>query len=333
MKIGRHLPYCWRLSLLAAAAVSAAYGQQGKLHARSGSVDQSPVLKYEYLLGAEDQLIIHLTPASEFPDEPVAIAPDGFIKLPLIGRVRAAGLTAQQLEDQLTAKLQTYFREPAVTVAVSEYRSQPVSVTGAVNKPGVIQVRGRHSLLEVISDAGGLLPDSGNYAVVTRKAEWGAIPLARSVSDDSGQYNIVRINVRELIVGKHPEENIEVKPFDVIAVTKAESVFVVGEVGKAGSFPLVDRDSVSVLQALAMAGGAGKLAALHDARILRTNDGGGPRAQLKIDLKEMLDGKVQDASLLPEDILYVPVSGSKRITERAIEAAIQLGTGVLIWRR
>src|SRR5260370_20175753 len=106
----------------------------------------------------------------------------------------------------------------------------------------------------MISEAGGLRQDAGSFVTITRKVEWGPIPLPSAVADSSHQFNVVRINLREVMDGRKPMENILVKPFDVIAVPKADQIFVVGDVEKAGGIPLAEKDNISVLQALALSG-------------------------------------------------------------------------------
>ncbi len=114
-----------------------------------------------YVLGPDDQIVIHAIDAPEISDKPVLIGTNGNITLPLIGRVQAGGLTVEQLETELNTRLKKYVQDPQVSVTVAEFRSQPVSVFGAVTKPGVIQLRGRKTLYEVLSMAGGPARDRG----------------------------------------------------------------------------------------------------------------------------------------------------------------------------
>jgi polysaccharide export outer membrane protein len=307
--------------------------QHDQLKPRLGTVDDSAHLKDDYILGPDDQLLIHVANSDEFSDAPIPVDGDGSIKVPVVGRMRAAGLTTIQFEEQLTQKLQVFYKRPDVSVSVAEFRSQPVSVTGAVGKPGVVQVKGRHTLMEMIAEAGGLREDAGSFATVTRRAEWGTIPLPRATSDASQQFNIVRINLRDVTEAKRPLENIVIMPFDVISVAKADQVFVVGDVEKAGGFLLSDKEAVSALQALALAGGPKKTASLKGARILRASEGDGARTPVPVDLKAIMAGKDKDATLFANDVLFIPNSAQKVITDRAIEVAIGLATGILVWGR
>src|SRR5215471_8642695 len=116
----------------------------------------------EYLLGPQDQLLIRVIDLEEAPNAPLRIDPAGNIDLPLIGPTHAAGLTISQFREQLVEKFRKYVRDPVVTVSVVEFRSQPVTVVGSVNSPGVHQIEGPKRLLEVISIAGGLRQEAGS---------------------------------------------------------------------------------------------------------------------------------------------------------------------------
>src|SRR5207302_9130286 len=103
------------------------------------------------------------------------------------GRVHAAGLTVEQLENAMVERLKAYLQQPTVTVGIAEFRSQPVSVLGAVGTPGVLQLQGRKTLFEILSMAGGLKAEAGNVVVITRQKEQGAIPLPNAKEDPTGR--------------------------------------------------------------------------------------------------------------------------------------------------
>ena len=102
----------------------------------------------------------------DITDKPIRIDTDGYIKLPMVGRVQASGLTPEQLEVEIIKRLKVYLEEPDVAVSVSEFHSQPVSVIGAVGTPGVHQLQGRKTLVEIIALAGGLRPDAAPKAKI-----------------------------------------------------------------------------------------------------------------------------------------------------------------------
>src|SRR5215475_1880482 len=124
----------------------------------------------EYLLGPQDQLTIRVIDLEETPNAPLRIDPAGNIDLPLVGPTHAAGLTISQLRALLVEKFRKYLLDPVVTVSVVEFHSQPVTVVGSVNSPGVHQIEGPKRLLEVISIAGGLKQEAGSKVTITSRS-------------------------------------------------------------------------------------------------------------------------------------------------------------------
>jgi polysaccharide export outer membrane protein len=264
---------------------------------------------------------------SDVPDisgKPQRLDPNGDLKLPMVGRVHASGMTLEQLEGELTTRLKVYMHDPDVAVSVTEFHSQPVSVIGSVSNAGVRQLEGRKSLIEVISMAGGVSPDAGPIVRITRRLEEGRIPIANAVDDASGRFSTADIGLKPLLEGRSPENNIVIQPHDVISVPRAEMVFVIGEVGKPGPVPL-SADSMSVIEAVSSSGGVLRTAAASHARILRRIAGGQKRAEVGVDLQRIMQGKADDVQLLAGDILIVPDSPGKRAMSRAVEGAIQAG--------
>ena len=299
----------------------------GELKAGCGSQVRST-----YLLGPDDQLEISGPELSELANKPVRIDGDGDIQAPLVGRVHVSGLTVQQTERELNKLLSTYIRDPQAVVNVAEVRSQPVSILGAVNTPGVHQVRGRKTLLEMLALAGGIRSDAGYSVRITRQLEWGCIPLPKTQLDASGRFSVAELNLKKIMEAKNPEENIQIFPHDVISVPKAEMVYVIGEVKRSGGFVLGEHQSISVLQALSLAEGLNGTADARHARILRLKRDADQREELTVDVKDVLNGKKSDIALRGDDILFIPGSTGKKAALRALEAAIQTGTGLAIWR-
>ncbi|MGQ9633392.1 MAG: polysaccharide biosynthesis/export family protein [Bryobacteraceae bacterium] len=108
-----------------------------------------------------------------------------------------------------------------MAVSVTQFRSQPVSVMGAVKQPGVVQLEGHKTLVEILSEAGGLAPDAGYTVTITRRLEYGRIPLPRARDDESGHYNIAEIELNPVMEVRNPQGNSEIRPHDVISVPKA----------------------------------------------------------------------------------------------------------------
>ncbi len=285
-----------------------------------------------YIIGPEDVLDVDVFSVPELK-KTVRVSNDGSIPLALLGHVKAAGLTAQQLRQELESKYgETYLENPQVSVFVREFHGQPVSVIGAVEKAGLYQVTGRRTLIEVLSMAGGLAKRSsdppGRTVLVTRKGGFGALELVegmRLVALDK-----VEINLRKLLYSHEDALNIEIKPLDTLSVSKADIVYVVGGVRKPGGFVLEDRENVTVLQALAMAEGLNGTAAKSSARIIRKSDDGS-RIEIPLDLGKVLKGKSQDLVLAANDILFVPESTGKLAAKRGAEAAIGTISGVIVY--
>jgi polysaccharide export outer membrane protein len=283
-----------------------------------------------YHLGPDDQIIVRAVDVEEFPDQPVRIDSRGSINLPLVGRVQAGGLTIAQLEGEIALRLGKFLHDPHVTVAIAEFRSQPVSVFGAVTRPGVMQLRGPMTLWEVISEAGGLKNDAGEKIKITRRLDQGPLSLPGARVDETGRFSVAEVDVRSVTEMTNPDENILMMADDVVSVSRANIVYVVGHVNKSGGF--VTNGPLSVLEALSLAGGFKPNASSKKARILRLQPGLDQRRQIALNLKDVLRGKAEDVALKPNDILFVPHSTMQDIAGRAVTAALGVASGVAIWR-
>jgi len=288
-------------------------------------------LRSTYILGPDDLISVHVLDAEEISDKPTRIDLNGDIRMPMMPRMRAAGLTTEGLEAQIAGRLKEWIKQPDVTVSVVEFHSQPVSVLGAVKTPGVVQLQGRKTFAEVLALAGGLADDAGPVAKIARRLEWGPIPLPNAANDSSGQYSVAEASLRRILDAESPAEDIVIYPQDVISVPRAKMVYVLGQVPKAGAFILGGRDGLSVLQALALAGGTDRGASPKRARILRAAPAGGSLIEFPVDLTKVMTSQAADVTLQPEDILYVPASGGKKFFARAAEVAAQAST-LLIYR-
>ena len=315
-----------RVSLLLAALLAALLAPAGPSLRAQGA-------PAAYILGPDDQILIRVVDIEEVPDKPVRIDMRGNINLPIVGRIHAGGLTVEQLEAELVEKFAAVLQTPTATVFVAEFRSQPVSVLGAVRTPGVHQIRGRKTLFEILSLPGGLNPYPGSAIRITRRKSAGPLPLPGATDDSSGEYQVAEVSVKSVMEAQNPKENIQVLPDDVVTVAKADMVYVIGAVHRSGGFVLSEKEKISVLQALSLAEGLDKLAAAKDARIMRLVPDSDNRQEISVNLKEVLAGNSGDVSLRANDILFVPTSGAKSAFTRGIEVAIQMGTGIAIYRR
>jgi polysaccharide biosynthesis/export protein len=303
--------------------------------AARGEDKVTPVAGKLYRLGPGDEIRVQQPNAEELDGKTARVDDRGFVNLPLAGRLQVGGLTVEDSESLVSSSLKRLLVNPQPVISITEYRSQPVSVLGAVNTPGVIQLQGRKTLVEMLSMAGGLRPDAGAEVQVTRRLEFGRLPVAGESADPSNEYSIARINLATLLKGSNPADNIIVFPQDIISVPRAELVYVTGDVRKPGGFP-VSGGAVSILQAVSLAEGLGPQAAPKNAKIFRPREDGAVTAEkteISVNVAAILAGKSEDFALKPRDILFIPDSTSKKAGVRVAEAAIQAATGIAIWGR
>ena len=282
-----------------------------------------------YFLGPDDQIVVQALDVTEFSDAPVRIDGRGMINLPLLGRMEAGGKTIEQLESEIELALKKYLHDPQVVVSIAEFRSRPVSVFGAVTRPGVLQLRGPMTLWEVISQAGGLKNDVGESIRITRRVEHGELPIENAKVDETGKFMVAEVDVRSLSEMTNPDENIELMEQDVISVSTADVVYVVGHVNRAGGF--VTNGSVSVLEALSLSGGFQKHAGAKKARILRVQPGTDQRQIIAVNLKGVLRGDSEDILLKPQDILFIPHDSWKDFGVSMVMAATGAATAAAIY--
>jgi polysaccharide export outer membrane protein len=296
------------------------------------AIATKPETKLAYVLGPDDQISVTVLDVPEISDKVYRIDLNGFIKLPLVtGRIQAAGLTVEQLEDEIAGILKTILKDPQVTISLVAFRSEPVSVLGSVKTPGVVQLQGRSTLVDVLSAVGGLADDAGYTVKIVRHREFGRIPLPSAVDDASGEYSMAEVGASEILEASNPAQNILICPHDEITVPRGEMIYVVGTVPRAGGFILQQRATLSVLQALSLAGGTDKGAATKNTKILRPGPGGGARVEVPVNLTAILHGKAPDVGMQSGDILFVPSSASKKTLLRVGDVAASVA-GLMIYR-
>jgi polysaccharide biosynthesis/export protein len=286
-----------------------------------------------YVLGANDKLVITVREVEEIRQAEAQTDLRGDIRLPLLGVIHVSGLTVDQVASEIRERARKYVKDPEVLIAISDYQSQPVAVLGSVNSPGVSQLHGNKSLFEVLSTAGGLRTDAGDSIQITRRIEWGRIPLPGARDDVSGKFSVASVKVKGILQATDPAENIILKPGDVVSVPKADLVYCVGAVKRPGGFPLGQSESLSTLQVLSLAEGLDKNAAPDKARILRAVAGKTTRDEIPVNLKRLTAGQIIDLPLKSDDILFIPNSLAKSASSRTLEAIIQAATGVAIYGR
>jgi polysaccharide biosynthesis/export protein len=297
-----------------------------------------PAGPQDYRIGFDDVLDVSVFEAPELNRE-VRVSSAGDISLPLLDSVHVAGLSPRELELVLQELLRRkYMKDPHVGVFVREMQSHPVSVLGAVRRPGVFQVRGSKTLLEILSLAEGLADDAGETVIIMRGAGMqnptGSSPeetIPAKNADASQTSDIVQVNLKNLLDSSDVHQNPLVNPGDIVKVLRAGIVYVVGEVQRPGGFTMKSNEKMSVLQVIALSGGLTRTASKGGARIIRTDEQSGEREQTPIDLSKILAGKAPDPMLEPKDIVFVPNSATKTTFSRGVEVASQTLAGLLIF--
>jgi polysaccharide biosynthesis/export protein len=330
----------------------------------------------DYRIGPQDLLDINIFEAPEL-NRTVRVSENGEVSLPLLGGIHVVRLTARELENTLAARLREFLKDPHVSVMVTAIESHPVSVIGEVNKPGVFQVRGSKTLLEMLSMAQGLAPDAGDEVLVMRNAGYnrgqdGGAQTTQAGSgetsgkdaegikngtdrDDSGkdgalknnapastagndagttqgqQGDTLAINLRHLLNSRDPGLNVPVYAGDIVKVTRAGIVYVVGAVRKPGGFTVKGNEQMSLLKAIALAEGLSSTSSKGHTRIIRTDEGSGKRSEIPVELGKILDGKAPDMNLQAADIVFVPNSTGKTVLFRSTDAIINTASGVAIF--
>lgn len=302
----------------------------------------------DYRIGPNDELAINVLDA---PDLSVAVrvAADGDISIPLLGTIRAAGMTSRELELVLQALLRrTYMKDPQVTITVIEMQSHSVSVLGAVKNPGVFQIRGTKTLLEMLSLAGGLAPEAGDAVLVMRGASAEFVrdkapqmqkvkatdvhaPAssreAPALSEKAGSEDTIEVSLKRLLDTGDPKYNVPVYPGDIVKVKAAGIVYVVGDVMRPGGFPVQDNEHITVLQAIALGQGMGPDAAKGKATIIRVAQNG-QQIELPVHLNKILSGEAPDLPLRPKDVLFIPKNGAKSASRSILRTFAQW----VVWR-
>jgi polysaccharide biosynthesis/export protein len=287
----------------------------------------------DYVIGSGDLLGVEVFDVPELSRE-VRVNETGFISLPLIPvKVRVAGLTTFQLQDKLEELLQTngLVTTPQVSVILKEQHSQPITIIGAVKNATVIQAVRRTTLLQVLSQAGGVSDDAGSTVIITRPS---SMPTGAEDSDAakvSSEPQTFTISLSDLLESGNSTFNIPVLGGDVVSVPRAGIIYVVGAVNHPGGFAMQnDRDRMTTLKILSLAGGTTNSAKTKEAVILRKNPQTGKRDEVPVNLKKVLDLKTEDVMLQQSDILFIPDSSGKKALHRAGDVALSLTTGIAI---
>jgi len=270
-------------------------------------------------IGANDLISVSVYDAPELTRS-VRVDADGLIQLPMVKQlVKAQGLMPRQLELAIAKALkdEQIIVDPFVTVNVAEYNSRPISVAGAVKQPLTFQATFPVTLLEAITRAGGLAPEAGAEILVSRP---------HSTPDGTAPGLAQRILVKGLIDAADPSLNITLYGGEEVRVPESGKVYVIGNVKMPGAYPVGDGTESTVLRMLALSQGLTDYAS-KEAYIYR-REGKGPKSEIPIPLRQIMDRKSADVPLLANDILYVPENKGRRATLVTLDRMLMLVGGV-----
>lgn len=265
------------------------------------------------LIGKGDLLHVQFYDTPELEQRP-RVNDAGSVPMLFLGAVSVVGRTPEEAA-QLIASLMVqrhFMSHPQVTVTVDQYATQEVSVSGEVVRPGSYPIATPRPVLDVLGLAGGLSPMADRRIVIEhRSAEKGEIHYV--VSNDPAQ-----------ALG----QDVEVFPGDLVFVPRAGIVYILGDVGRPGGYPLVTNDAqMTLLQALTTAASLNKTAVLSGVRIMRKN--GSSYAPVPIDLNDIEKGKAPDPVLQPDDVVIVPFSYLKNFLLNGTAIAASVSSAVI----
>lgn len=301
-------PKLLALALLCAVTVGvAAYAAA----ADEKSSEAAPTLR----ISAGDLLAVDVFDTPELSAK-LRVSEKGDIDLPVAGASHVGGLTAEEAAASIEARLvaENILRHPHVEVFIQEYATQGVSVLGEVKNPGVYPELGAHTLLDFISLAGGITPTAGKAVTITHK-------------NDPDHPTTVQLDNSPEVAKR---AGVPILPGDTIVVSRSGIVYIVGDLAKPGGFLVENSDHLTALQAVALAQGANKTAALNKSKLIRKTSNG-PQ-ETRVQLAKVLSGQESDIRLEDGDILFVPTGKVRGAAYQGMSYAISLVTGLVIYR-
>jgi len=263
-------------------------------------------------------LNLYTSPASQ-PEftEKVRVGSDGTIHLPLLGAMHIAGFSVESAESAISNLYleRGIYKQAQVNLVVVEYGVQhSISVSGEVQKPGIYPMNGPMHLVDAIAVAGGLTSRAGQHIAVEH-------------ANSSDKTQILQVQNGASAPGQNPS----LSAGDKVIVERAGVVYVVGDVNKPGGYVMDNTGNLSVLQALALAGGTVSTASLNNSKLIRTTSKG--REESPLQLKKILTSQLADPYLQADDIIFIPASAAKTAGKRTLDAIVLTATGLTIYGR
>ncbi len=301
-----------------------------------------PGISPDYELGPGDVLKIEVT-GNEMLSQTSTISNSGFINYLLLGDIRAAGLTAEELEQEIAHLLRDkqLIKQPEVLVYIESYESKPIYIVGEVDNPGEYVMSQQLTLMDAIFLAGGLDITASRYGFLHRRSRTGREAAAQEIQERDGRsaiFNvwmagnspqaailknpevaapgaeIIKVDLEPLKSGGVLEPNIPLRKGDVFVVPRrdVQYFYVVGDVVKPGAHEAPLGRSMLASQAISFAGGPAKTAKMSDGMLVRY-DANGARQESKVDFAAILQGRQKDFEVLPNDIIFIPGSNAKTL--------------------
>ena len=261
----------------------------------NGGQENKPFFN-EYKIGAKDLLEIRVFELPEL-NQTVRVSEDGSITLPLVGKLLVSGSTQIELEKKLAEALEEkYVQQARVSVFIKEYQSSQVVMIGAVSSPGMFELVGRLNLLQLISKAGGLTENAAGEIIIQREGK-------------NGHSATLAIELEDLMYNGEKRVNIPLMPNDVINIPKDDviTIYVFGKVKSPGAMEVKKSEHITLLRAIAQAGGPTEGSSRSNVTILRKEKDGKER-KIVVNLKDILKRKRSDIVLQKGDVIYVPES-------------------------
>lgn len=300
--------YC--LPLLGQTPVAGEKSPSGDAQSTGASPASGPVANSNVKLGPGDLIEVSVFGVPDLATK-TRVSSAGDVYLPLIDYVHVADLTTDEAQELIQKRLEDggFVRSPHVTIYVDESASQAITILGEVAHPGAYPAIGDRKLFDMLSLAGGLTDRAGGAVVIMHRGDPDhkvELQLPRSLTEDTSH-------------------NVDIEPGDTVIVSKAGIIYVVGAVNRPSGF-LVQEDTMTVLKALALAGGSTRTSSLNKTMILRQTPNG--LTQIPVALKKVLHAKAPDVPLAKGDVLFIPGSSAKSAAYRTADAAFSMTTAV-----
>jgi polysaccharide biosynthesis/export protein len=299
---------------VSAQAPAASEAQQPSSTARVGDASTSHhlVANSNVKLGVGDLIEISVFGVPDLQTKS-RISGSGEVYLPLIDYVHVADLTTDEAQELIQKRLEDggFVRSPHVTVFVSEAQSQAITMVGELAHPGPYTISGNRTLYDMISAAGGLSDKAGRLVTIIHRDDPDhkiELQLSANLTEDT-------------------QNNVDVMPGDTIVVSRAGIIYVVGDVQHPSGF-LIEDNSLSVLKALALAGGSTRTSSLNKTKILRQTPNG--IQEIPVPMKKILYAKAPDIPLVKGDVLFIPGSSAKAAAYRTADAAMTMTTALAV---